>query len=142
MRDKKIIAYKDERIKRIAFSLRGLIRDCVMNEWDRLGKKQRMIHLGKIEVTSLDGRQVLKRNQYMDIEDERSGLYRALGSSICMCPGCNKANKDMYYNAIAKIWFCTLCVQEYRNFYHKNKAILDQGGFVGDFDEDFHKTFL
>lgn len=142
MKDKKIIAYKNERIKKIAFNLRGLIRDVIMEEWSRLGREQERIPLGKIKVASFNGRRVLERTKYMDIEDERSDLYRALSNSLCICPGCNQTERDMYYNAYAKTWFCTLCVQGYRNFYLKNKAILDQGGFVGDFDEDFHKTFL
>ena len=142
MKDKKIIAYKSDRVKRIAYNLRGLIRDVTMREWGRLGREQKKIPLGKIKVTSLNDRLVLERTKYRDIEDERSDLYRALSNSLCICPGCNQTERDMYYNAYIKTWFCTLCVQGYRNFYHKNKAILDQGGFVGDFDEDFHKTFL
>ena len=142
VKDKKIIVYKYERIKKIAFNLRALIRDCVMDEWDRLGKIQGTIQLGKIKVTSSNCSLVLNRNQYMDIEDERSVLYRALNNSICICAGCNQTDKSMYYNAYAEGWYCTLCVQEYRDFYHKNKAILDQSGFVGDFDENFHESFL
>lgn len=142
MRDKKIIAYKSDRVKKIAYNLRGLIRDVIMSEWGRLGREQEKIRLGKIKVTSLNGRLVLKRTHYRDIEDERNDLYRALDNSLCICPGCLQSNRDMYYNAVAKGWYCTLCVQEYRDFYYKNKAILDQGGFVGDFSEEFHGTFI
>ena len=142
MKDKKIISYKSDRIKKIAFNLRGLIRDVIMEEWSRLGREQEKIPLGKIKVASLNGRLVLSRTPYRDIEDERNDLYSMLGNSLCICPGCNQTNKDMYYNATAESWFCTQCVKRYRNFYHKNKTILDQGGFVGDFDEHFHKTFL
>ncbi len=142
MKDKKIIAYKSDRVKKIAYNLRGLIRDVTMREWGRLGREQKKIPLGKIKVTSLNDRLVLERTKYRDIEDERSDLYRALGNSLCICSGCHQTDRDMYYNAAAEGWYCTLCVQEYRDFYHKKKAILDQGGFVGDFDEYFHKTFL
>ena len=142
VKDKKIIAYKSGQIRKIAYNLRGLIKDRVMDEWDRLGKKQETIQLGKIKVTSLNGRLFLKRNQYMDIEDEKSVLYETLSNSICMCSGCSQTNRDMYYNASVKSWFCTLCVQKYRDFYYKNKLILNQSGFVGDFNEKFHETFL
>lgn len=142
VKDKKIVAYKNEHIKKIAFNLRALIKDRVMDEWDRLGRKQRTIPLGKIRVISKNGKLVLDRNQYMNIENERSNLYRVLDNSICICPGCSQTERDMYYNATAESWFCTLCVQKYRDFYHKKKAILDQGGFVGDFNEEFHKSFL
>jgi len=125
VKDKRIISY-NERSKKIAFNLRSLIRKTVMQEWSRLGKEQK-------NKPTLD---------YVKIGDERSDLYLALQASICECPGCNQTDRDMVYNAPLKEWYCTLCAQEYRDFYHDNKAIIDQGGFVGDFDEDFHETFL
>lgn len=127
MKDKKIIAYKNERIKKIAFNLRALIREAVM---DKLMK----LHREKVK-----NKPAL---QYIKIENERSDLHRALQASICLCPGCRQTDRDMVYNAPLKHWFCTQCAQEYRDFYHKEKAIIDQGGFVGDFDEFFHSTFL
>lgn len=128
VKDKKIIAYKNERIKKIAFNLRELIRVRVMDEWGRLGNIQRYESKSQAERIA--------------IENDRSSLLEALRNSICLCPGCRQTDRDMIYNAPLKEWYCTLCVQKYRDFYHKNKAILDQGGFVGDFNEYFHKTFL
>lgn len=128
VKDKKIIAYKNERVKNIAFKLRALIRDVIMDEWSRLG-----------ELQSYESKSQARR---VAIENNRNDLLGALRNSICLCPGCSQTDRDMYYNANAEIWFCTLCVQKYRDFYHKKKAILDQGGFVGDFDERFHETFL
>lgn len=127
VKDKKIIAYKNKRIRNIAFNLRGLIKEAVMQEWIDL-------HHEKIKNKS--------QTERIRIENLRSDLYRALEASICECSSCNQADRDMIYNAPLKEWYCTLCVQEYRAFYHKNKAILNQGGFVGDFNEDFHETFL
>jgi hypothetical protein len=128
VKDKRIIAYKSEQIKNIAYGLREVLVKSTMKEWSRLGREKREKNKPQME--------------RIRIEDERSVLYGALDASICRCPGCNQIKRNMIYNAPLKEWYCTLCVQEYRNFYHKNKAILDQGGFVGDFDEDFHKTFL
>jgi hypothetical protein len=126
VKDKKTIVYKNERSKKVAYKLRRLVSDAVMDEWSRLGEEQK-------------NKPTL---EYIKIENERSDLYRALKASICMCPGCNQTDGGMVYNAPLKHWFCTQCAQEYRDFYHKNKAIIDQGGFVGDFDEHFHSTFL
>jgi len=126
VKDKKIIAYKNERVKKFAYNLRSLIQEAVMVEWGRLGRNQK-------------NKPAL---QYIKVENERSDLHRALQASICECPGCRHADRDMVYNAPLKHWFCTQCAQEYRDFYHKKKAIIDQGGFVGDFDEFFHSTFL
>lgn len=126
MKDKKIIAYKNERIKKIAFNLRILIKKAVMQEWSRLGEEQ-------------ENKPTL---EYIKIENEKSDLHRALEASICECSCCNHVDRDMVYNAPLKEWYCTLCVQKYRDFYRKKKAILDRGGFVGDFNEGFHESFL
>lgn len=149
MKDKRIIVHKNEKIKKFAYGLRGFLVKAIMEEWSRLGEEQMKIRLGsKREVKSLSDWSEVSRLKneasvkYRDIENERSVLYRALNNSICICAGCNQTDRDMYYNAYAEGWYCTLCVQEYRDFYHKNKAILDQGGFVGDFDENFHESFL
>lgn len=69
------------------------------------------------------------------IGNKRSDLYDALRASICECPGCNQTDRDMVYNVSLKSWYCPQCTHEYREFYYKNKAILDHGGFVGDFKE-------
>lgn len=124
--NKKLIAYKNERTKKIAFNLRKLIIKTAMEKWSQLGRSQ----------------QNKNTKEYIKIEDERSDLYRALDASICICPCCNQANRDMVFNAPLKEWYCAQCVEEYHTFYHKNKVVLDQGGFVGDFNEEFYKTFL
>ena len=128
MKDKKIIAYRNEQIKNVAFNLRELLRVASFEIWGHLGDKKKEKNKSQAERIA--------------IENDRSNLLKALRNSICLCPGCHQTDRDMYYNAIAEGWYCTLCVQKYRDFYHKNKAILDLGGFVGDFNERFHETFL
>ncbi len=128
MKDKKTIAYKNERIKKIAFNLRKLLTKAVMREWMRLS-----------DVKDEKGKTQSDRTK---IENERSDLYRALHASICICPGCHQIKRDMMYNAYLEEWYCTCCVQEYRDFYLKKKAVLDKGGFVGDFSVEFHESFL
>jgi len=97
-----------------------------MDEWSRLGGKQKN----------------KSTNEYIEIGNERNELLLGLKASICLCSGCNQTDRTMVYNVPLKRWYCTLCGQRYRDFYYKNKTILDQNGFVGDFNEDFHKTFL
>jgi len=126
VKDKKIIAYKSKQVKKIALNFRKLLIEVVMQEWSRLGEEQ-------------ENKPTL---EYIEIENERSDLHRALEASICECSSCHQVDRDMVYNAPLKEWYCTLCVQKYRDFYRKKKAILDRGGFVGDFNEGFHETFL
>ena len=128
MKDKKTIAYKNERIKRIAFNLRKHLTEVVMDEWSRLG-----------EIKREKGKTQLERT---NIENEGSDLRRALDASICMCPGCHQIKRDMTYNAYLEVWYCTCCVQEYRDFYYTKKPAIDKGWSVGDFGVEFHKSFL
>ena len=126
VKDKKIIAYKNERTKKIAYNLRKLIIRAVMDKWSRLS----------------DEKKNKPQAERIRIENERSDLYGALQTSICKCASCRHSDKDMEYNAPIKEWYCTQCAQEYRDYYRKEKA------FYGDLyekaydDEDFYQTFM
>lgn len=147
MKDKKVIAYRNKRVKKIAFNLRTLIRKAVMDEWGRLGEEKRRIRSegAKHKITPLSDWLEISRLKNealvkcMDIEDERSDLYGALKASICMCSSCNQHAIDMVYNATLKEWYCILCVQEYCKYYQEEKAIY---GVLGVDDGDFYETFL
>ena len=127
VKDKKIVAYKNEQVKVYAFNLRKLIKKAVMQEWINL-------HHEKANNKS--------QAERIRLKNVRSYLYMALEAFICECPGCNQSNRDMVYNASLEGWYCTLCTQEYRDFYYKKKPLLDKGVSVGDFDEYFYSTFL
>lgn len=126
VKDKKIIAYKNERTKKIAYNLRKLIVRAVMNEWMKLLRE--------------------KKNKLMlecvRIENERSDLYRALQTSICKCASCRHSDKDMVYNAPLKEWYCTQCAQDYREFYQENKEIYGVRYNEIYEDEDFYESFF
>ena len=93
-----------------------------MNEWGRLRRDQ-------------ENKPTL---EYVEIEDVRSDLLRTLRASICECSSCGKASRDMMYNASMKEWFCTQCVQEYRDYYLGQKTVY---GDLAD-DRDFYETFF
>ena len=95
-----------------------------MDEWSSLGKE-------KVKNKS--------QTERIKIENERSDLFRALKASICYCPSCNQSERDMVYNAPLGEWYCTLCVQGYRDFYREQEAIY--GDLKVD-DNDFYETFL
>lgn len=121
MKDKKIIAYKSEQFKKFAYNLRRLLTKAVMQEWSRLGREQR----GK------------PTEEYIRIENERTGLYGTLHASICICPSCHQIARDMVYNVPLERWYCTLCFQEYREYYQKEKARYGDHAQSGDFYETF-----
>jgi len=45
VKDKKIIVYKNEQVKKFAYNLRNLVTEVVMDKWSRLGKEQTSIRL-------------------------------------------------------------------------------------------------
>jgi len=127
---KKVVAHKDERIRKIAYNLRSLLKNLVLDkdvalneDWEReyweMGNKK------KARI----------------IQSQKEELYNALDKSICRCPDCKRSDRDMVFNPAIQEWWCTQCYREMGEYYCKKKEILDKGGFVGDFNEKYYKTF-
>ena len=119
MKKKKIISYRDDRIKKIARTLRLLIRDAVLDEDSRLG----------------DLRSISKRSDYK-IQQQREQLLGELDKSICMCSRCRKSDRDMVFNPFLEEWWCTQCYQEMSDFYYKQPSF-----FNNEHEEEYYKTF-
>ncbi|MHA1104987.1 MAG: hypothetical protein ACTSPN_04605 [Promethearchaeota archaeon] len=122
MKDKKVIAYKNELSKKIAYNLRKLLRKVVMEEFNRLTEEK-----------SEKGKSQMER---IRLNDEQNDLYKALGASICECASCNQTDRDMMYNAYLEEWYYTYCVQEYRDYYHEERTLLDKENI------EFYESFL
>lgn len=43
------------------------------------------------------------------LKDKEKKIERALRASILLCPVCFQADKDMTYNPVRKVWYCTEC---------------------------------
>lgn len=117
MKNKKTIAHKNKRIRKFVYGLREIIVREAMKQWSLLREDKK----GK------------SRLEKIAIEDIRSVLYNALDDSICICSGCNQIKRKMVYNALLKSWFCTLCSQEYRDFYVKEFGKDEEGLFYESF---------
>jgi len=81
------------------------------------------------------------KNKARIIQSQKEELYNALDKSICRFPSCKRSDRDMVFNSVIQEWWCTQCYQEMREYYYKKKEFLDRGGFVGDFNEKYYKTF-
>lgn len=124
MRKKKIIAYRDERIKKIAVNLRKLLVNIVFDEDIRLGN----IHFRFLKQRN--------KQEAQSIQEQRNELLRALEESICMCPGCRKSDKDMIFNPFVEKWWCAPCYQEMKDAYLNDKSFFEEEG-----EEEYYKTF-
>ncbi len=124
MKKKKIIAYKDERIKKIAINLRKLLRDVVLDYDSRLGD------------LSLKAWKQQNKSKSQSIQEQREELLRALSKSICMCPTCRKSDRDMIFNPFVEKWWCAQCYQDMKDTYLNDKSFFEEEG-----EEEYYKTF-
>lgn len=125
MRKKRIVAYREERIKKIAFNLRQLLRDVVIDYDSYLGG-----------LNSNSWLQDDKEKSYL-IQQQRGHLMSALRKSICMCPRCRKSDRDMIFNLGLKEWWCMQCYREMRDCYYEQKSLFSEEG-----EEEYYKTFV
>ncbi len=124
MRKKKILAYKDEQIKKIAINLRKSIRKATMKKESELGKLHTKAWKQQNKIKS------------QSIQQQREQLLEALGKSICMCPRCRKSDRDMIFNPFLEKWWCAQCYQEMRDSYLNDKSLFSEEG-----EEEYYKTF-
>ena len=124
MKKKKIIAYRDERIKKVAFNLRQLVRKATMERDSELGDLHRKAWKQK------------NRNKSKSIQQQIYNLLEELDKSICMCPRCRKSDRDMIFNPLLEEWWCAQCYQDMRNSYYEDKPLFSEEG-----EEEYYKTF-
>ena len=136
MKHGKKIEYKTEKIRIIAIYLREVINFATQNTMSgyqelsaRLVKKP-----WKLRQRFTDKIEVLRKGE--------AGLSKALDNSICRCPSCRRTDRVMIYNQKLGQWWCEPCFNDRAEFYNDMKPTIDAGGCVGDFDVEFHKTFL
>lgn len=132
----KKIAYKTAQIRQIAYKLRHLIRKAVL-------ERKSKIHRNFSRLVRKPQRLRQRFNDKIDtLRKKEADLNKALDNSICICPGCGRSDKVMIYYQKLGQWWCEPCFKDRAEFYYEMKPIIDAGGFVGDFDEKFHKTFV
>ena len=124
MKKKKIIAYRDERIKKVAVNLRMLIDKATMERESEL----RDLHTKAWKQHS--------RSKSRSIQQQREQLLGALSESICMCPRCKKSDRDMIFNPFLEEWWCAQCYQDMKNSYYEDKSLFSEEG-----EEEYYKTF-
>jgi hypothetical protein len=136
MKHGKKIEFKTEKMQTIVYGFRRLIIRAVLERKSRIRKK----------ISHLLGKPSGLRQRFHDkidaLREKEFGLDKALDNSICICPGCGRADRVMVYNQKLEQWWCEPCFNDRADFYNEMKPAIDAGSCVGDFDVEFHKTFL
>ena len=122
MKKKKIIAYRTEKIKKVAIGLRELIRKATMKRESELGE--------------LDTWKQQNKRKSQSIQQQRYKLLEELGKSICKCPRCRQSDRDMIFNPFLEEWWCAQCYQDMKNSYYEDKSLFSEEG-----EEEYYKTF-
>lgn len=136
MKHGKRIEYKTGKIRLIAYSFRKIINVAAQNK---------MLEYQKVAARLIKKPYRLRQrfdDKIRSLRKKEAGLNKALDNSICICPGCGRSNRVMIYNQKLGQWWCEPCFNDRAHFYHEMKPTIDAGGCVGDFDVEFHKSFL
>lgn len=101
MKHKKVVEIRDPQLRKIRNNLRLLwisavngIKGCYLDE-------QRNLLRNRMNSFEMD--------QYAKLQRNIEILKRIVNRSICRCPVCQKADQDMVFNPIRKVWFCVNC---------------------------------
>ncbi len=105
MRDERRIIIRNERLKKIRNNLRGVLRMAVYDEIEIL-RKFDSLYEGWLELTPKE------RKEVAYLQGTKHELYDLLDKSICVCPLCSKADKDMVYIADHETWYCIECQEK------------------------------
>ncbi len=114
MKHKKAIEIKDPQLRKIRNNLRLLCVSVVNSRvGDYLDEQGDLLALDKMNSFDLD--------QYKKINRENEKLKSILNRSICLCPVCQRSDRDMVFNPVTKVWFCVRCYELNREYYKHTK---------------------
>jgi len=106
MNSKRATVVTNPRLRKIRNNLRSLIISACSEEKSKI----------------LDEEEKLRENHDFYDNDKYRKLSRALNdrswaiegplrASILLCPACFKSDRDMIYNPVRKVWYCTDCYE-------------------------------
>ncbi|MFX1490266.1 MAG: hypothetical protein ACFFBI_14035 [Promethearchaeota archaeon] len=115
MNKKRTIAIKDLRLRKIRDNLRSLIIEASKSVQHKLMGKQERLTKKIIEGRGVNLESL--HDQSRLIEKEMQLIDRQINASIAFCPVCFKADRDMTYNPVRKVWYCTECYENLKKSY-------------------------
>ncbi len=105
MKDERRIIIRNEQLKKIRNNLRGILRMAVYDEINILSTFS-SLYGAILDLTPEEQKEVYY------LEGTKHELYDILDKSICVCPLCSKADKDMVYIADHDTWYCIECQEK------------------------------
>jgi len=145
MKNKRIIAVKNPRLRKIRNEYRNLWSVAESAEWRRLNDEMEGLSFDEDEniLTIDDMKRIGTLERFRSLQENQSDLRRAFRRSICKCSSCGRADLDMYYNKPYNSWFCLDCVQKIINGYANIITKKALGTYYCDDDDgDFGESFL
>jgi hypothetical protein len=116
-KSKRKIVLKNRNLQKIRYALRMVIIRWAHSIESGLGEKWKEIWW------DCNGRQrdpsFAEREHAQVIQAEKQKISRALDKSICICPVCGSAKKDMIFNPKLSIWFCIDCYDNNKRYYKR-----------------------
>ena len=109
LKKKRAIIIRDTRLRQIRANLRRLIHSACKAEQMRIHGNKSSLRRNK-DFYSNENIQL----QMKELNDEYWAIEQPLRDSIIECPVCFKSDKDMTYNPVRKIWYCTDCYEKLR----------------------------
>ncbi len=108
-KNKKTILIKDPQLRKIRNNFRRLIKIACRVEQDRIHDKDSELRENVNYYDDLD-----IRRQAKELNEQIWTIEQPLRDSILECPVCFKSDKDMTYNPVRKVWYCTDCYEKLR----------------------------
>lgn len=116
LKKKRTIVIKDPQLRKIRTNLRRLLISACKTEQSKIHDNEE--RLREEERASKKNEDTYDDEKYRRLNKELDERYWAietpLRASILECPVCFKSDKDMTYNPVRKMWYCTECYEKLR----------------------------
>jgi len=109
LKKKRTIIIKDPQLRQIRTNLRQLIKIACRAEQAKIHENKSSLRKNK----DFYGNENIQR-QMKELNDEYWAIEQPLRDSILECPVCFKSDKDMTYNPVRKVWYCSECYEKLR----------------------------
>ncbi len=127
-------------MRRIRYNLREIIIRAVYDEIERLSS------ISDLYGPILDLTPAEEKEVYF-LEGTKHNLSSALNNSICVCPLCTRADKDMIYIPKHETWYCIECQEKGLIWYpcHGSEEDRWQNDYINmyyELKDKFEKKYL
>ncbi len=109
MKGQRTVKVKHPTLRALRNNLRLAIISAVKDKYNLISEEWRSL----VDPTGM------QREIAHNLHDERSSLIQALERSICICPVCNKTDRDMIYFPLFKSWVCINCFESRHEYWEK-----------------------